>query len=224
MMIPRQRRPGPPAAATWRNYQQEKLPDLVSETARKCALPIIALVNTAISTSGLSMKNPMQMLSAARSPESACGCDNYQPSGRRRLGLAAYRLRRSPPRHWDRMIAICAQRVDAFRRNLDLLRERLDLIGTKKGLRRGQCGACRAGGWQADQFLPRSRTRCDGRDVLAIEGVAPGERRWRAAPRCRPAFIAHDELPVRLSCARPDHEQRSACCGKVRAGERIPSV
>lgn len=58
---------------------------------------------------------------------------------------------------------------------LDLLRERLDLTGTKKGCDRGQCGACTVlvdGVPARSCILPLSVVR--GRHVTTLEGLAAG--------------------------------------------------
>jgi xanthine dehydrogenase YagT iron-sulfur-binding subunit len=72
---------------------------------------------------------------------------------------------------------------------LDLLRERLDLTGTKKGCDRGQCGACTVlvNGRRINSCLALAASQ-DGSEVLTIEGLAVGDS-------CHPvqaAFIAHD--------------------------------
>jgi xanthine dehydrogenase YagT iron-sulfur-binding subunit len=74
---------------------------------------------------------------------------------------------------------------------LDLLRERLDLTGTKKGCDRGQCGACTviADGRRINSCLALAISH-DGADVLTIEGVAQGGRLHPV----QEAFIAHDGL------------------------------
>jgi xanthine dehydrogenase YagT iron-sulfur-binding subunit len=74
---------------------------------------------------------------------------------------------------------------------LDLLRERLDLIGTKKGCDRGQCGACTVivDGRRINSCLALAISH-DGASVLTIEGVANGERLHPV----QEAFIAHDGL------------------------------
>ncbi|MGO9401116.1 MAG: (2Fe-2S)-binding protein [Xanthobacteraceae bacterium] len=74
---------------------------------------------------------------------------------------------------------------------LDLLRERLDLTGTKKGCDRGQCGACTVivNGRRVNSCLALAIS-CDGAHVLTIEGVA---ERNRLHP-VQEAFIAHDGL------------------------------
>ncbi|WOI58033.1 (2Fe-2S)-binding protein [Palleronia sp. LCG004] len=56
---------------------------------------------------------------------------------------------------------------------LDLLRERLDLAGTKKGCDRGQCGACTVlvDGRRVNSCLTLAAT-LDGADVTTIEGLA----------------------------------------------------
>src|SRR6202522_3384876 len=74
---------------------------------------------------------------------------------------------------------------------LDLLRERLDLTGTKKGCDRGQCGACTVlvDGRRINSCLALA-VSLDGADILTIEGVARGEE----LHPLQAAFIAHDGL------------------------------
>ena len=72
---------------------------------------------------------------------------------------------------------------------LDLLREQLDLIGTKKGCDHGQCGACTVlrDGKRINACLTLA-TMCDGAELVTIEGLASdGELH----PLQR-AFIRHD--------------------------------
>jgi xanthine dehydrogenase YagT iron-sulfur-binding subunit len=74
---------------------------------------------------------------------------------------------------------------------LDLLRERLDLTGTKKGCDRGQCGACTVlvDGRRINSCLALAIS-LDGAHVQTIEGVAQGNRLHPV----QEAFIAHDGL------------------------------
>ena len=74
---------------------------------------------------------------------------------------------------------------------LDLLRERLQLTGTKKGCDRGQCGACTVivDGRRINSCLALAISH-EGADVLTIEGVARGDRLHPV----QEAFIAHDGL------------------------------
>jgi xanthine dehydrogenase YagT iron-sulfur-binding subunit len=72
---------------------------------------------------------------------------------------------------------------------LDLLRERLDLPGTKKGCDRGQCGACTVllDGRRVNSCLALAVSH-DGADILTIEGLAHGDQLHPV----QAAFIAHD--------------------------------
>ena len=74
---------------------------------------------------------------------------------------------------------------------LDLLRERLDLTGTKKGCDRGQCGACTVlvDGRRINSCLALA-VSYDGAQVMTIEGLARGDRLHPV----QEAFIAHDGL------------------------------
>ena len=74
---------------------------------------------------------------------------------------------------------------------LDLLRERLNLTGTKKGCDRGQCGACTVivDGRRINSCLALAVSH-DGTQVLTIEGVAWGKNLHPV----QEAFLAHDGL------------------------------
>src|SRR3984885_2542326 len=74
---------------------------------------------------------------------------------------------------------------------LDLLREALDLTGTKKGCDRGQCGACTVivNGRRINSCLALAISH-DGADILTIEGLAQGGKLHPV----QEAFIAHDGL------------------------------
>ena len=72
---------------------------------------------------------------------------------------------------------------------LDLLRERLDLPGTKKGCDRGQCGACTVlvNDRRVNSCLALALS-LDGADVVTVEGLATGDELHPV----QAAFIAHD--------------------------------
>ncbi|WP_407176564.1 (2Fe-2S)-binding protein [Bradyrhizobium sp. STM 3562] len=72
---------------------------------------------------------------------------------------------------------------------LDLLRDRFDLTGTKKGCDHGQCGACTVllDGRRVTACLTLAVMK-DGSDVVTIEGLANGD----ALHPLQQAFIDHD--------------------------------
>ena len=72
---------------------------------------------------------------------------------------------------------------------LDLLREQLDLTGTKKRCDRGQCGTCTVvvNGRRINSCLALPISH-DGADITTIEGLARGEE----LHPLQVAFITHD--------------------------------
>ncbi|MEG3012773.1 MAG: 2Fe-2S iron-sulfur cluster-binding protein, partial [Pseudomonas sp.] len=60
---------------------------------------------------------------------------------------------------------------------LDLLREQLDLVGSKKGCDHGQCGACTVlrDGKRVNACLTLA-VMCDGAELTTIEGLADGDQ------------------------------------------------
>jgi xanthine dehydrogenase YagT iron-sulfur-binding subunit len=72
---------------------------------------------------------------------------------------------------------------------LDLLREHLDLTGTKKGCDHGQCGACTVlvDGWRVNSCLTLAVMK-DGAQITTIEGLAMNDK----LHPMQQAFIDHD--------------------------------
>src|SRR5438876_3872422 len=95
---------------------------------------------------------------------------------------------------------------------LDLLRERLQLTGTKKACDRGQCGACTVlvDGRRINSCLALAAS-LDGAEVETIEGVASGDR----LHPLQAAFIAHDAL----QCGFCTPGQIMSAIGLIREGQ-----
>ncbi|MDE1529711.1 (2Fe-2S)-binding protein [Pseudomonas carnis] len=72
---------------------------------------------------------------------------------------------------------------------LDLLREQLDLVGSKKGCDHGQCGACTVlrDGKRVNACLTLA-VMCDGAELTTIEGLADDDQ----LHPMQQAFIQHD--------------------------------
>ncbi|WP_088342852.1 MULTISPECIES: (2Fe-2S)-binding protein [Rhodomicrobium] len=79
--------------------------------------------------------------------------------------------------------------IDPRQSILDVLRERLNLTGTKKGCNQGACGACTIllNGQRVNACLTLAAMH-DGAEITTIEGVAQGE----ALHPLQAAFIEHD--------------------------------
>jgi len=78
---------------------------------------------------------------------------------------------------------------------LDLLRERLDLTGTKKGCDHGQCGACTVlvNGTRVNSCLVLAVMK-DGAEITTVEGLA-GLAHQKGTNTLHPiqeAFVEHD--------------------------------
>jgi xanthine dehydrogenase YagT iron-sulfur-binding subunit len=84
-----------------------------------------------------------------------------------------------------------ALEIDSRASLLDLLRERLELTGTKKGCDHGQCGACTVhlDGRPVSSCLTLA-AKIDGRRVTTIEGLAEGAN----LHPMQQAFIDNDAL------------------------------
>jgi xanthine dehydrogenase YagT iron-sulfur-binding subunit len=74
---------------------------------------------------------------------------------------------------------------------LDLVREQLDLTGSKKGCDHGQCGACTVllDGRRVNACLTLAVT-VDGHDVVTVEGLADAD----GLSDLQRAFVEHDAL------------------------------
>ncbi|MBU1314411.1 MAG: (2Fe-2S)-binding protein [Alphaproteobacteria bacterium] len=102
--------------------------------------------------------------------------------------------------------------IDARASLLDMLRERLGLVGAKKGCDHGQCGACTV--HIDDRRVASCLTlaaKVDGREVTTIEGIAPSD----GLHPMQQAFIDHDALQcgyctpgqimAAIACVREGH-------------------
>ena len=81
--------------------------------------------------------------------------------------------------------------VEPWTTLLDILRERLDLTGTKKGCDHGQCGACTllVNGKRILSCLTLAVME-DGAEIITIEGLCSGD----TLHPMQQAFVEHDAL------------------------------
>ncbi|HEV2479734.1 MAG TPA: (2Fe-2S)-binding protein [Puia sp.] len=120
------------------------------------------------------------------------------------IALAPGALVRAAEHQWDEKIADVFEKmplnievngvkhslkVEPRTTLLDLLREQLDLTGTKKGCDRGQCGACtvHVNGVRINSCLTLAVTT-EGKKITTIEGLADGDH----LHPMQEAFIRHD--------------------------------
>lgn len=128
---------------------------------------------------------------------------------------------------WDEKIADVFEKVpvsievNGIKRNLsieprvtllDLLREQLDLTGTKKGCDHGQCGACtvHVSGCRVNSCLTLG-VMVNGKKVTTIEGLAKGDQ----LHPMQEAFLKHDgfqcgyctpgQIMSAVACIREGH-------------------
>lgn len=95
---------------------------------------------------------------------------------------------------------------------LDLLRDKLQLTGTKKGCDHGQCGACTVlvGGRRILSCLQLAVMQ-DGGDLTTVEGLARGE----VLHPLQQAFVQHDAL----QCGYCTPGQLCSAVGLVNEGQ-----
>jgi xanthine dehydrogenase YagT iron-sulfur-binding subunit len=99
---------------------------------------------------------------------------------------------------------------------LDLLREHLNLTGTKKGCDHGQCGACTVllNGKRINSCLTLAVMH-DGAEITTIEGLASGD----ALHPLQQAFIDHDAF----QCGYCTSGQICSAAGLIREGRaKVP--
>jgi xanthine dehydrogenase YagT iron-sulfur-binding subunit len=99
---------------------------------------------------------------------------------------------------------------------LDVLRERLELTGAKKGCDQGQCGACTVhlGGRRVVSCLTLA-VQADGRDVTTIEGFAAPDGMLHPLQL---AFVDHDALQCGY-CTPGQVMSGLACIAEGHAGD-----
>lgn len=99
---------------------------------------------------------------------------------------------------------------------LDLLRERLELTGAKKGCDRGQCGACTVlmNGRRINACLVLAAS-LDGAAVVTIEGLADGDQGGDRLDPVQAAFIEHDAF----QCGFCTPGQIMSAVGLIREGQ-----
>ncbi|UCF10636.1 MAG: (2Fe-2S)-binding protein [Candidatus Bipolaricaulota bacterium] len=117
--------------------------------------------------------------------------------------------------------------VDAELRLLDLLRDELDLTGTKEGCGEGECGACTVlmDGRAVNSCLMFA-VQADGSDVLTVEGLSEGEALHPIQEAyveaggtqcgfCTPGFILSTYALLTRTANPTDEEIRTALEGNL---------
>lgn len=107
--------------------------------------------------------------------------------------------------------AICRLDVEPWTTLLDLLRNHLDLTGTKKGCDHGQCGACTVlvDGRRINSCLALAVTK-DGSEITTIEGLGEGD----VLHSLQSAFVEHDAF----QCGYCTPGQICSAVGLIREG------
>jgi len=119
-----------------------------------------------------------------------------------------------------------ALQIDARTSLLDVLREQLDLTGTKKGCNEGACGACTVlvGGRRGNACLTLAAS-CEGAEVVTVEGLAGPDG---ALHPVQEAFIRHDafqcgyctpgQVVSAVACIREGHATDAATASEWMSG------